>query len=89
MLRRLAWAAVLFLVVTLYTYVLFFMIDPITVQGGATQGEGGEGSTLANSVGVHGSFLEAYGQFLTKVVQGDLGESFYSRREVTRSSGRG
>jgi peptide/nickel transport system permease protein len=38
---------------------------------------------LADSVGVHGSFIHAYKQFLVKVVHGDLGESFYSRREVT------
>jgi peptide/nickel transport system permease protein len=84
MVRRLAWAAVLFLVVTLYTFVLFFMISPVSVQVGArSAGESGEASTLADSVGVHGSFFHAYGQFLTKIVHGDLGESFYSRREVT------
>jgi peptide/nickel transport system permease protein len=82
--RRVVWAAVLFFVVTLYTYVLFFMISPVSVQVGArSAGESGEASTLADSVGVHGSFLHAYGQFLAKVVHGDLGESFYSRREVT------
>ena len=84
MIKRLAWAAVLFLVVTLYTYVLFFMVSPVTVQVGArSAGESGEASTLADTVGVHGSFVHAYKQFLVKVVQGDLGESFYSRREVT------
>ena len=84
MLRRLVWAAVLFLVVTMYTYVLFFLVGPVSVQIGArSAGENGEASTLSDSVGVHGSFFHAYGQFLAKVVHGDLGESFYSRREVT------
>jgi peptide/nickel transport system permease protein len=84
MIKRLVWAAVLFLVVTLYTYVLFFMIGPVSLHVGARgAGESGEASNLADTVGVQGSFFEAYGRFLTKVVQGDLGESFYSRREVS------
>lgn len=82
--RRVLWAGVLFLIVTLYTYVLFFLIGPIDIQVGARgSGETAEASTVANSLGVHGNFFEAYGQFLGKVVTGDLGTSFYGRREVT------
>jgi peptide/nickel transport system permease protein len=83
MIKRLVWAAVLFLVVTLYTYVLFFIVGPVSLHVGARgSGESGEASNLADSVGVQGSFFEAYGQFLGKVVRGDLGQSFYSRRDV-------
>ena len=82
--RRLAWAVVLFLVVTLYTYVLFFIVGPVSIQVGARgSGDTGEASTVADSMGVEGSFFEAYGTFLSKIVRGELGQSFYSRREVT------
>jgi peptide/nickel transport system permease protein len=82
--RRTAWAVVLFLVVTLYTYVLFFMVGPVSVLVGARgSGESGEASTVADTMGVEGNFFQAYGTFLQKVVHGDLGQSFYNRREVT------
>lgn len=82
--RRVAWALLLFLVVTLYTYVLFFLVGPSSLQIGArSAGQFGEASSVSESVGVEGSFFRAYGQFLAKVVTGDLGQSFYSRTEVT------
>ena len=80
-LRRLVWAALLFLVVTLYTYVLFFLIGSTSVNIGNRSA--GEATTVAESVGVEGSFVEAYVTFLRKVVTGDLGQSFYTREEVT------
>jgi peptide/nickel transport system permease protein len=83
-LRRLVWAALLFLIVTAYTFVLFFLLGPTSVNiGNRTAGESAEAVTVADSVGVDGSFFEAYGTFLAKVVTGDLGRSFYSREEVT------
>jgi peptide/nickel transport system permease protein len=82
-LRRLVWAVGLFLIVTLYTYVLFFLLGRTSVNlGNRSVGEG-EAVSVAESVGVDGSFVEAYGTFLAKVVTGDLGQSFYSREEVT------
>jgi peptide/nickel transport system permease protein len=80
-LRRLVWAALLFLIVTLYTYVLFFMIGRTSVNIGTRSNEAA--STVAESVGVDGSFFVAYGSFLSKVVTGDLGQSFYTREDVT------
>src|SRR4029453_17001260 len=48
MIKRLVWAAVLFLIVTLYTYVLFFMVGPVSLHVGARgSGESGEASNLA------------------------------------------
>lgn len=85
---RLAWAVVLFLVVTLYSYVLFFLIGPTSANiGNRSAGQSGEAVTVAESVGVEGSFLEAYGTFLRKVVTGDLGQSFFGRRDVTEIIG--
>lgn len=84
LLRRLVWAAGLFLVVTLYTYVLFFLLGRTSVNiGNRSAGESSEAVTVADSVGVHGSLLEAYVGFLGKVVTGDLGQSFYTREDVT------
>jgi peptide/nickel transport system permease protein len=80
-LRRLVWAALLFLIVTLYTYVLFFMIGRTSVNIGNRSNEAA--ATVAESVGVEGSFFVAYGTFLSKVVRGDLGQSFYTRDDVT------
>ena len=81
---RLVWAALLFLIVTLYTYVLFFLIGETSVNVGNRSGsDAGEAVTVADSVGVEGPFLEAYWTFLRKVVTGDLGTSFYGRQEVT------
>ncbi|HEY7729344.1 MAG TPA: ABC transporter permease [Gaiellaceae bacterium] len=80
-LRRLVWAALLFLIVTLYTYVLFFMIGSTSVNVGSRSSEAA--STVNESVGVEGSFFVAYGTFLSKVVTGDLGQSFYTRDDVT------
>jgi peptide/nickel transport system permease protein len=81
---RLAWAAMLFFVVTLYTYVLFFLIGPTSANiGNRSAGESGEAVSVAESVGVDGSFFGAYADFLRNVVTGDLGQSFYSRQDVT------
>lgn len=83
-LRRTAWAVVLFVIVTLYTFVLFFMVGPAGLQVGARgAGNTGEASTVAESVGVSGSLTEQYGQFLWHLLHGDLGQSFYSRRDVS------
>ena len=87
--RRLVWALALFLIVTLYTFVLFFMVGQSTITLGArSSGADDAASSVADSVGVHGNFFVAYGTFLSKVVRGDLGQSFYARGEVTEIIGR-
>ena len=64
MLRRLAWAVVLFLALTLYTYVLFFLIpgnDDVIRRGV----RGDQGTTLRETVGIDGgSVVREYGSFL-------------------------
>ena len=77
-LRRLAWAIVLFLALTLYTYVLFFVIpgNDATIRRGFRVDQG---TTLRETVGIEqGSIVREYGSFLSHVVHGDLG----SRREA-------
>ncbi len=75
--RRLGWAAVSFIAVTLYTYVLFFVLPSSTVQN--RRGFSGvQGSSLRETVvGGEGSFIRQYGTFVVNIVQLDLG---YSRR---------
>ena len=89
MVRRLGWAVVLFLVVTLYTFILFFVVPYHDINLGArSQGLSSEASTVQESLQIDGdNVVSAYTQFLTHVVHGDLGRSFYNRRPVTELIG--
>jgi len=81
-LRRLAWAVVLFLALTLYTYVLFFVIpgNEETIRRGF---RGDQGTTLRETVGIEsGSILREYGSFVSHVVRGDLRTSSRSNQDV-------
>ena len=81
-LRRLAWAVVLFLALTLYTYVLSFVIpgNEDTIRRGV---RGDQGTTLRETVGVDGgSVVREYLSFLSHVVHGDLGVSSRSNEPV-------
>ena len=82
--RRTGWAVALFLVVTMYTYILFFLMPYEAFQIGA-RGSGitGEASTVRDSMGIRGSFFEEYGTFVWRIVHGDLGRSFTRRQDVT------
>ena len=75
--RRLGWAAVSFIAVTLYTYVLFFVLpsSSFTNRRGFS---GIQSTSLRESVtGGEGSFLRQYGTFVGNIVRLELG---YSRR---------
>lgn len=80
--RRLGWAFGLFLIVTLYTYVLFFLIPSNPVQLGRGQSEA-ETVDVRDALGVQGNIVQEYGTFLWRVAHLDLGESYASRRDVT------
>ena len=87
-LRRLAWAIVLFFALTLYTYVLFFVIpgNEDAIRRGF---RGDQGTTLRETVGIDGgSILQEYGSFVSHVVQGDLGNSQRNRQPVIEIIGR-
>jgi peptide/nickel transport system permease protein len=82
--RRLGWAVVLFLVVTLYTYVLFFVIptNNQTVRRGFRAGQ--TAGDVRDTLGIsQGSVLHEYTTFVAHVVQGDLGYSRVNRQPVT------
>jgi peptide/nickel transport system permease protein len=80
--RRLAWAVLLGLVLTLITFVMFFVLpdDRRPVQ----QGQASFVPTLQTQFNTRGSFPEQYGRFLERLVlHGDLGHSLRSDKPVT------
>jgi len=71
--RRLVWAVMLAFVISLLTFVMFFMLPS---SRNAQRNERGFESSLQAQFGVHGSFPEQYVRFIGHVVlHGDLGES--------------
>jgi peptide/nickel transport system permease protein len=82
--RRLIWAAVLFVAVTLVTYVLFFLIpaDPAKlVAGKAATDE--DVKRAAHFIGTDRPIYVQYGKFLWRIVaHQDLGHSFANRQSV-------
>jgi len=79
--RRIGWAATSFLVVTLYTYILFFVLPSNNVanrRGFSGVQPGG----LRDSVGQEGSVVKAYASFVSHVVRADLGNSRRTREPV-------
>jgi peptide/nickel transport system permease protein len=81
-LARMGWAAVLFFVITFVTYVIFFVVPaPVDPLRGVTASES-RSLTDAFDIQERG-FLGQYTAFLGRVAQGDLGQSYRSREEVT------
>ena len=76
--RRLAWTAVMFLSVTVVTFVIFFVIpSEATGRVGARRLRA---STSATTVQIHGPIYEEYAEFVRKIVtQGSLGNSWVLR----------
>lgn len=81
--RRLLWAAVLLLAVSMFSFVLFFIVPPETQQFG--RGAAATDVNLRDTYGIEaGSIPGEYGQFLWRVIRhGSLGESYATRRDVT------
>jgi peptide/nickel transport system permease protein len=77
-LRRLAWLAVMFLAVTMVTFIIFFVIPSEDDQ--ASLGAGGAEVDVRTTVQIDGPLYEEYAEFLRKVVtQGSLGDSWVLR----------
>ncbi len=78
--KRLAWAVVVFIAVTFSTYVIFFVIPtnrPRIVQGRDIT------TSVNQATGIHGPVWREYGTFLWRIVSGQsLGRSTQSREEV-------
>ena len=84
LIRRLGWAVVLFLIVTLYTYVLFFILpanNQVVRRGFRTVQA--PNNVRDNTLGVENeSLVREYGAFVWGIVHLDLGASRVTREPV-------
>ena len=78
--RRILWAGLLFLAITLVTYVLFFVL-PVTEARVVRRTEAGP-NDVRQALRVHGPFYAEYGRFLGRILHGSLGVSFVNRDDV-------
>jgi peptide/nickel transport system permease protein len=77
-LRRLAWMAVMFVAITIVTFVIFFVIPSEDDQ--ASLGAGGTDVDVRTTVQIDGPLYEEYAEFVRKIVtQGSLGDSWVLR----------
>ena len=79
--RRVAWAGLLFLVMSFVTYLIFFVIPTEASRIG--RGQASETIDLRTAIPLEGSLVQEYGQYLGRILHGDLGESYVTRREVS------
>jgi peptide/nickel transport system permease protein len=79
--RRLLWAVLLVFVVTLITFVMFFVLP--SNSRNVKRNELGFEPALPTQFNVRGSFPEQYGHFLSEIVHGSLGRSTRSREPVS------
>jgi peptide/nickel transport system permease protein len=80
-LRRLVWAAVLVLVLTLVTFVIFFVLPASPIRPGRL---GTEDVSIRDAYEFTGPIWHEYYQFVRGIfVDGSLGRSLSNRREVT------
>src|SRR5919201_2488741 len=84
LIRRLLWAVLLMLAVTVVTYVIFFVIpvDPARLAAGKAATEE-DVARAAHFLGTDRPIYVQYGKFLKRlVVDGSLGTSFSTRQDV-------
>jgi peptide/nickel transport system permease protein len=80
--RRTLWAGVLFLAVTMCTYILFFVL-PVERSIYVRRTEAAP-EDVRRSLNIHGSVAHEYGQFVWNIVRhGSLGRAFTNRQAVT------
>jgi peptide/nickel transport system permease protein len=84
--RRLAWAGVLAFVISLVTFVLFFMIpnDAATLR----VGRGSLARSLQSQFDLQGSPPQQYAQFLQHIFTADFGRSTRTREKASRLVGK-
>jgi peptide/nickel transport system permease protein len=89
LIRRLLWAVVLFVCVTLITYVLFFLVpaDPARLAAGKSA-TAEDVARVSHQLGFDRPVYEQYGLFLKRLVlEQSLGRSFQNRRSVNEMVG--
>ena len=79
---RVAWAVVLFLVISLFTFVVFFLLPQPKVRG---PGKGADTEIdIRDSIRLHGPVYQQYAQFVYRFVRhGSLGRSYFNRQTVS------
>jgi peptide/nickel transport system permease protein len=84
LIRRLLWAGVLFLAVTMVTYVIFFLVPASPARLAAGQSATPDRvREVEKFLGLDEPVYIQYGHFLKRlVVEGSLGQSFITRRSV-------
>jgi peptide/nickel transport system permease protein len=78
--RRIAWAGVLFLAITAVTYILFFIL-PVQKQQRVRRTEFAA-TDVRHELNINGPVYTEYVKFLSRMVHGDLGHSFVDRQKV-------
>jgi peptide/nickel transport system permease protein len=82
-LARTVWAGVLFLVITMFTFVVFFLLPQPQVRQPGRGGNADE-ADIRNSLRLHGPVYQQYGQFVYRFVRhGSLGRSYFNRQTVS------
>jgi peptide/nickel transport system permease protein len=86
-LARLAWGVVLFWAITVFTFVLFFVLPQPQIQ---LPGRGGEDEVdTRDALRLSGPIYQQYGQFVYRFVRyGELGRSYQNRRPVNEIIGK-
>ncbi|MGZ4396657.1 MAG: hypothetical protein ACXVZ2_14990, partial [Gaiellaceae bacterium] len=80
LIRRTAWAGVLFFVLTAFTFVVFFVVP---AKGQEVRGFRRSSDVhIRDQVDLRGSIARQYVGFLKDVAHGSLGRSYFSRRPV-------
>ena len=79
--RRIAWAGVLFLAITAVTYILFFVL-PVQKQQRVRRTEFAA-TDVRHELNINGPVYVEYVKFLSRTVHGNLGRSFVDRQAVT------
>lgn len=83
LIRRVLWAAMLFLVVTLFTFVIFFVLpaDASQIGRGSSQAESPD---IRDAFEVDGNVFQEYGRYVWNLAtRFELGNSFATRQEVS------
>jgi peptide/nickel transport system permease protein len=78
--RRLAWALILFFVITLITFVMFFLLPADSRN--AQRNEQGFATGLQTNYNTRGTFVHQYFGYLSHIVRGDLGHSVRTSKPV-------
>lgn len=87
--RRLAWAAVTLLGVTLLTFVVVYRIpaDPAAMLAGQSA-SAADVANIRHQLGLDRPLWEQYGAFLGRLLRGDLGTSYVTREPVAQAIAR-